>query len=380
MAVVISPLYPDVGDVVTLTIDNATGSHVAFEIVSVPTDGLTVPGLVLDGGAGQFARSKLQGADDTSALQGSDTDTLAILVSEGKLTNQQTFLTAGEYSIKAFDLRVWNQPPSFGGDPSGTLRSKLISVQSTTVHIGKTVDLFVGAGSDGATLRLQVNDSTVRVASLVNPTTDVATSAAAQTTVAAALTALVGSTVTAAGNNLLTATENLRDNYEAHRVDVSGGTPIHDAADTTNAIVSGDGTINSIDAAIAVMNELLVTMIKHFTDGSAAAVPWHSPAAGDEDDLENLPVASAASDLASGTVLLADLRERCYERHRQSVTALPPDVHGSVDSGNALSANTKLDDLIVAFLDAIVKQSMTNERDEPQGVIDAAALYGFKTT
>ena len=112
MAVIISPLYPVTGDTVTLTIDNATGSDVAFEISTIPTGGLTPLGLIEFGTSLSSASSTLR-AEQDAGRAGSVTDQLAFLAAEGRLTNQQIFLTAGEYTITAFDMRVWNQPPGF---------------------------------------------------------------------------------------------------------------------------------------------------------------------------------------------------------------------------------------------------------------------------
>jgi hypothetical protein len=227
---------------------------------------------------------------------------------------------------------------------------------------------MLAEGGQGATLRLTINDNNVRAATIINGTDEKATTAATGAAVTAALTAIVGSTVTAMGTDLQTGVADLRTNYEAHRVRLGG---CHGAADNTNSIDRGDA--DSQEGAISLLNELRTQVLKHLQDSTAAAVRWHAV---NEDDLKNLPIAQTATGLASATILSADLRERCYEAHR-SQTANPAS-HGVADAVNTLNAPTLLDNIIVAYFDALAIIDPPIVSGDPEGAIDADHRYGFE--
>ena len=102
-------------------------------------------------------------------------------------------------------------------------------------------------------------------------------------------------------------------------------------------------------------------------DNGRDVTRWHTA-----DDRANVWHAPAASDLGSAQVLLSDLRERGYERHRADA-----DAHTTtVDSVNELSAPTLFDALVVAYFDELAAASVTAPAGEPEGVADALHL-GF---
>ncbi len=351
MAITTSPSYPVVDEEVAITESTATGDVQVVSVDSRPsasTKTLSFLTVNID-------------APPTNIYQ----------IAEGEYqTNATTFDEPGEYDVTVYDMRRWEGAPGFDGDGAGELYYELIATFTGTVHVGAYVELpILAQGGDGVTLRLTVNDQTVRAAELVDATTEAARVAALNSTVEAALAVLVGDAVSAMGTDLQTGVADLRVNYEAHRKLIGVG-PVHIASDVTNSVDRGDA--DSQAGAISLLNELRDQLIKHLWDSSAAGSPWHPV---NEDDLKNVPVAAAATDLASATVLSADLRERCYERHRAQTAN--PASHGVADATNVLNAPTDLDDLIVAYLDELVVVSPTVAAGEPEGAVDAEHRYGF---
>ncbi len=362
MTISTSPTYPVVGETITLSSDALSGTDRVWILSSVPAESALTTGLL---------------------VTPTDEDQTGVVAALLAGTNVETFTpdVAGEYGVTVVDIRRDPGAPSFDGDPAGVRGVHILGTEEGTAHVGATSDLYIGTeAGDGATLRLTIVDETIRAATLVEPTTETARIAALQSSVTSPLAALVGVTVASAGTDLQTGVADLLTNYEAHRELTSGS--VHVSADITNG-VHAHGT-GSQAAAIATLNLLheallghLLTSTTEYNLGGNAPVggssnPWHTE---DHDDGTNVPVAPAAQTLAQATVLSADLRERCYERHRVQIAS--PDTHGAADSTNTLAAPSKLDDLIVAYLDAIVATNPTAPTGEPEGIQDARHRYGF---
>jgi len=346
IALVTSPLYPVEDDTVTFSVTGALGTLQGYEVTGAPS-GIS-PGFVLESASD----------DDPSLEHHARADNLGTTL---KVTK------AGRYTVNIHDYRRSGGIPSFLAQPTGESRIDLAQVASVTFDVGVAVVLPVlTLRGDGGELKLTIVNSTVRVATIANTNNEKSRIAALQSTVTAALTALVGQTVTAIGNDLQTAVNDLRANYEAHRVATGGGMPVHLAADTTNQTDREDA--DSQEGAIALLNRMLYVIRQH--SQVTGATPWHT-----EEDWKNQPAAGDANDVASATVLLADLRERVYERHRVQVAN--PVSHTNADNANALTANTLLDDVIVAYFDELMKPDPTAPTGESEGLGDARHLYGF---
>lgn len=358
MAITTSPTYPAEGVAVTVGSTVNTGAvaqHIVLELTSVPAQSALATGFVL--------------TDDTDA----DAYTSAVEVAEAGLdTAVVTLDVGGEYGLTIYG--VWALPPASlttGADDGQTaMRYRLKFRDAVTLDVGAFVELpVVTTAGDGASLRLQVNDATIRAATLVDPSTERARIAALQTAVLAALAALVGQTVAAVGTDLQTGVNDLLANYEAHRILVGAPPACHLVADATN--VAATTAANSQAGAIQLLNRLRAVVLAHAQVSPAGFVgAWHQV-----DDLLNTPLAAPAGDLGTATVLSADLRERVYERHR--VQAAAPAVHIGADATNDLAAPSLLDTAIVAYLDALAILDPTAPAGESEGAQDAAHRYGF---
>ena len=345
MTISISPLYPVVGDDITFTSSTATGDHSVIAITSVPSASTTEVGIV----------TALADDYQYSAL---------VAVEEQAEADTAALDEPGEYGVTLYDIS--ELPGIRATDNSGSRRRfKINSSDAGTIHVGAIVDLpirtFTGRG---ATLRLQVNDRTVRAASLVDPTDEGARVLALMAAPVAGVAALVGLNSAVMGNDLVTGTNDLLAAYEAHRATAAG---VHTVADTTN--VADRTAVTSLAGAINALNQLRTVITAHQQLVPAAA-PWHPVA-----DFKNVVLAAPANDMASATVLLADLRERAYEPHR--IQAAAPACHIGADAVNALTAPTQLDTAIIAYLEALVTVNPPVLAGEPEGAHDAAANFGF---
>ena len=340
---------------IELGVTAATGDTFCYELTSIPTGSRLRLGFLTD---------PLKSSVPTP-LSSAQVEQLASL-DANVFHDEFTPDVAGEYTIRVYEFRRFDVIPSYPGDPAGDRRFALVATQSTTVHVGgETLLRIVTERGDGGDLRLQVNDETVRSASIINTTSELARTAALQSAVTTPLAALVGVTVPLLGTLLQAGANNLRTQYNVHRAAVGG---IHVTGDTTNVVELGAAA--SQDGAIRLINEIRDELVDHLLNSTdAGGAFWH---ASGSDDLANVPVVGAATTLAAATVLLYDLRERVYERHR----ILEP-LHGVADAVNALTAPLPLDDLVVAYLDELVSANPAVIAREPEGLTDAAHLYGF---
>ena len=358
IALVSTPTYPAAGSSVTLSITGGAGTVVVWELTSAPDSSALSLGLLIDG------------------VDENDTAPIAALdVAEQEL-NTESFTpdVAGEYGFTAYDIRQVIAIPQYAGDPSGDQRWELLATGHGTIHVGDYTDLpIVAESGDGATLRLLVVDTTVRGASLVDSTTDLARVAALDATTVAALAALVGVAVGSVGTALTSGVNDLLSNYAGHRATVVGPPNVHPSADNQNTCNRDDA--DSDEGAILVLNELRDVLIAHCQNSTATGGSWHR-----EDDYSSTPVAGPATDRASATVLSADMRERVYERHRvlDLADGDNPAPHNTNDTANPLAAPTVLDTAIISYLDALAIANPTPPAGEAEGLADMAHAFGFR--
>lgn len=342
MTLAYTPAYPVPGDTVTLSVTgpSAPGSNrQEYEITSVPSRSTITPGRILD-------------------LNGDPTDEFVPDV-------------AGQYGIRVYEYRESGYaPPRYPNDAIGASRLRLLANQSGFVNVSAVVSMPIATmRGHGSTLRLTINDGTVRAAELTLHANELSRIASAQSAVTTALDNLVGVAVSAIGNNIVTGVSDLRAKFEAHRVLVGGG-PVHINADTTNAVQRF--TSNATEYSIALLNELYSKILAHTQAGASVALPYHS-----NDDAVNVALVGTASNHGQATVLFADLAYRVYERHRVQTNSPLPAVHTTADNTNVVVAAAPLSLLIVAYLDAIAILDPTAPTGESEGANDAAHRYGF---
>lgn len=331
--------YPVAGTLVTLAATGARGTSREFELTSTP---------------------------DESALSLGHFNDL-----EGNPMNTFTPDTAGEYGIKIVDYRDTGFAPSrWEGDVTAQRGKKLLQSATGIVYVGEVVELpIVTLLGHGATLRLTIVNETVRIARLVNPLTEVSRLVCLDEDVLAAADDLVDLTISALGNDLVTAVGDLVTNFEAHRGDTANN--VHAFVDSVNAMlrlyVSSSASIAYV---IDQLNEARGRVDPHARAGSSST-RWHVA-----DDTVNTLLVGQASNLATATVLMADLGYRVYDRHR----ALDGDVHEEADVLNAMATAAPLTLFIVAFLDAIALIDPVVVPGESEGAGDAAHRYGFART
>lgn len=326
------PEYPVVAEQVTLTSDVGDASATVYSLTSKPTDSALTLGRLVD--------------------------------AQGNAVQYFTPDTSGAYGITA-DNYLELCP-----DPAAGIVLKYLGQTTTTLQVGRAMDLEIGAlNGHSATLRINVVGSTIREASLVNLATDLARSAALDTTVAAAVAALVGETIASVENDLITNANELRAQYEAHRILV-GTPPVHVTQDYVNQTISKPA--RDVSTAIILMQELATRIIGHMMPGVLDA-GWHGTA---WDTKNVLMVAPRCTTLAQATVLSADLRFRVYNRHRtQTVT---PSSHGNADTTNTLTTAKSLSAAIVAYLDYVAASDPTAPTGQAEGIGDAIAKLGFR--
>ena len=297
MAVVISPLYPVVGEDVTITSSTNAGTITVVEVTSVPS----IATLALD----------ILRLDEADA-QGQDQGDAGALKTAEQLqnTNITAFDAPGEYGVVVYQIQEIPGIPATVNDRGGERRFRILGTDTGTIHVGAIAELAIATiHGDGASLRLQVNDGTIRAASLVDHANEPSRVAALDAAVVAALAALVGQPIVSVGASLVGATNDLLRNYTAHIADAGVHTV---AADTTNDVDYTPAA--NVEGALFLLNQLRQALTFHLTGGSGAASPWHT-----DDDFSNIPTTATANNRAAATVLCAELRERVFERHRIAI-------------------------------------------------------------
>lgn len=292
-----------------------------------------------------------------------DSDSVLNIAAAGNATASFTPDLPGEYSVRIYLVHRLPGASVLGAD--GAQRWRVKTTDTGTIDVGGYADLpILTARGVGATLRLTIVGNSVTGAAFRDFTSSPARVAALQSSVTDALTAIEGTTVATALGVFQTRVADLL----AEVADHTGGTTWHTSADTKNAITLAAPTTQ--DAAITVLNHVR----EKFSEHVVHIVDVHSNA-----DAAAIPIVREAATLAEATVLLADLRERCFERHRVRGTASTPPIHINAggDTTNALTSPTKLDDIIVSFLDALVEADPSVASGESEGLYDAAHMAGF---
>lgn len=346
MALTYTPTAPVSDDEVTLSLTGATGSLYVYELTSAPDQSDLDTGLLLE-----------------NVPEGATAPGSAQAAAEGEY-NADSFTpdTPGEYGITAYEFREVVGSPSFAGDPCGDERVELVATQTGTVHVAATVDLQIRDKlGNGATLRIKITDEAITSASFVNPTTEAGRVAALDATVVAELATLATLLPSTIGTQLQTGANDLRTQYEAHRILAPH---VHNVADAINVVTMS--AAYSQASAIDLTNHLLDVISAHELDTTAHA---------GGQDLKNYPIVGKASTLGEATVLLYDLRERVYELHRLQAAA--PASHTAGDTWSVCSAPLPLDDVVVAYLDALASANPTVASGEPEGATDMAHRFGF---
>lgn len=340
MAITTDPAYPLPGATVTLARTGGVGLYTEYELTVKPSKSTLKTGLLRD-------------------LKGGPVDTFKPDVQ-------------GAYTFRALEYVEYSGAGSSSPtDVVGAARKELRGSQTGTVYVCASLELYIATMyGHGATLQLKVHDDTVRSADLVKPSTELARLAALQPDVVAAIAALVGVAAApgALGEVFIADVNALAACYDKHR---GTGSPVHeDDADAINALKRKDAY--SIQAALDRLFELAGLLEAHMRQGFDAGA-WHS-----EDDSKNLPVAARGQSLFGGVVLLADLRERVFERHRAQIAS--PAAHGAADEdlGSAMIPPLPLTVAIVAYLDALAAENPTAPAGEQQGVSGLAHGLGFK--
>lgn len=337
MAILQDPIYPIPGEEVTLSMTDGAGTRVDFELTSVPPQSALALGRLLDNA-------------------GAPIDTFTPDV-------------PGEYGVLAYDIRETGvAPPRFRDDPIANPGIRVLGTQTGTVHVAAVMSLpITTAVGHGARLEIRVVNTTVRAAALLEPLTELSRTAALEGAVVTALGNLVGVLVSALGNEFVSGVTDLRAKFELHRGTLGG---VHIVADTVTAMLNYPP--NSVDYAIAVLNELHDKLVRGHMQAGSSAPRWHAV-----DDGKNVPLAGRATNLAQGTVLFADLAYRVYERHRVQIAS--PAAHGGAgDTTNALAtAAAPLSALIRDYFDAIAALTPTTAAGESEGADLAAHRYGF---
>lgn len=331
-----SPSAPLPGETVTLSTDVSDGVCKCY-LVSVPDGSSLTPGVLVDASGANISTFEPD--------------------------------VPGDYAFTVSEFRRYNVPPSYPGDPIGEARDKLVSTASITVTASDTLDLPIRTTlGHQVTLRIVVPGSGAVTASLVNPTTDIAKSAALDSTVLAALAGMTnpGSTI---GGNFISEVYTLGQKVILHFATTTGSPPVHASTDTVDTLYREPP--QDVPSAIATLNDIRAKLAgersSHFIQGQGGAT-FHGI-----DDTFNSPIIGPASTLPGAIVLYADLAERCYERHRVTVSS----VHGSADNTNALAAPSQLTSAIVAWLDVVALLSPTVPTGENDEAFLAVHKFGF---
>ncbi len=354
MAILTDPTWPVFGEELELDADATSGTLFVFELTSKPSESEAAIGLLY---SPQVAGELL-----TSA---------SAIARAGAQISTFTPDVAGEYEFKLYDFQEILGVISSDSSRFRESSIRLLDSQTETIHVGALIQLPIRTqNGHGCTLQLQTNDDTIRAAELVDPLDEISRIAALDSSVLSALEDLTTETIPLVGTDLQTGVDDLVENFNAHIDDDPSHAPFTDG----NNAVTREYPAKTQETAIEKLNEAREKFVLHVS-ATSARVRSHS-----NDDSATAPVAATASDLASATVLLADLRERGYERHRIKGNGATPPIHDNAggDTTNVLTAPSLLDVFLVAYLDTIVALDPATVAGEARGARKAAHRYGFK--
>jgi len=341
VTVTCDPTYPVVGDEVTI----AQTITVAATTVTVETPVVTV----------------------VSVPSGSAIDTGPLLDDNGDATLTFTPDVVGEYELLVYPSTEYAAPSGYDGDPGGSTYAVTGTAESFSVYAGASMDMPIRTliGHD-ITLRIKSHNGVVTSAELVNPTSEVASAAALDTTVLAKLAALETVAVSSIGPDLAAKIDELATKYNTHREDLA----YHAASDTFN--VFDWSRPYSQDEAVNRLNLLRPVLLSHLRNANTSATAWHT-----EDDTKNTLIVGIAQNLGAAIVLYSDCY-RVYEAHRVQIAS--PAVHGSADNTNTLASASVLVDLIKTYLAYVAAASPTLPDNYETGLLRLRSLYGFTAT
>lgn len=332
MAITTDPTYPVAEELVTLGLSAASGTVTRFEITSLPPDSNLSTGMLRDASGAYIA----------------------------------TFTpdVPGVYGVKGYDLKDITGIARYAGDPAGTSRTVILSTQTADINVGTELDLPIRTlqGHD-VTLRIIVNDDTVRSAELVDAKSTVADAAANASAVTAALAGLVGEDADDLSSDLHDLANDIREEYSDH----IANEPLfsyHDNEDDVNVVTLYEA--NNDESAIVLLNRLSTLLDAHMVATTTVEDPWHA-----EDDTNTAPLVGKASTVEQAIVLEADIRRR-YESHRVQAGS----IHNPADSFNALAAAGPLNALLVAYLAAVA--APTAKAGDNVGTVKVASRFGFR--
>lgn len=365
---VTSPVFPVEGNTITLSVTGSTNDTFVFEITSVPSTSALATGFIAD----------QDGLDNTIITQSNAQS----LVDQDLIGTSFVGDVGGQYGISVWEFReAVGFTQGHDADRNSDARFDLQATTTFTIDVGVNMDLpIVDRNGDGATLRLNVASTTVRVASLITSTTEKGRVATLQTAVIAAVAALVSVSTTTLGTDIVAAINDFRSRFQDHLKQIAAPAA-HRVVDATNVTLINPAV--DISSAVTMVNDLSEKYVAHCITSSAEvlAFEWHENdvARGGFDDLVNLPHAREAVTLADATVLLADLRDK-YTLHLSAAVSplVEPQVHTEQDTANVLIVATSLlDTAIVTYLAALDDQSPAVPAGEPAGAQALTHNLGF---
>lgn len=296
-----------------------------------------------------------------------------------------TLEKGGGYVFQIDELQVGdpNYPNFTGGyedDPRGAPFETIKSSGSATLYVAAPLTMQLGCGSDTATLKLFVLDSTVVQTDLAvhgetTPRLDVSPSASSRARIAsedsdvrAALAGLAGQLVTTLVGDLGAGLDNLIERLNAHLVQ-SGRHYTNDDANAVNGSFSGATTTAARATSLREFRRLLDRHIRNDDGqgGGTGGAGYHSAA----DWPNQLLDAASPNDALTDGVAQADAW-RAYEAHRVS------SVHKHADAVNKASALPPLLALHCAFLNVLAAASPPTPPTAPAGAALLIAQLGFK--
>ena len=280
-----------------------------------------------------------------------------LLGADGSYLDTFTPDVAGAYGFAVDAYWRSTVPPSYQGDPVGDRRERYRETQTSVVYAGSPMSLRIDTrGAHGGVLALVVANGAIASAELRDFRDE--SSRVAALACSAELAAVVGEAIDDTPD-LLTSAEELRAKLQAHLP----FDPWHGADDVSTVL---PGEAFSHETARRNVDALSRALTGHM----ALLDSVHNEA-----DTRNTPITSPGETDGACFVHVTDLRYRAFARHLLQVGS--PGTHLRTDLDNTLRDATRLEVLIVAFLDAIGAETAT-PTGEQTGAMLAAHRLGFQ--
>lgn len=293
----------------------------------------------------------------TSVPNESAIDVGYLLGADGSYLDTFTPDVQGAYACAADVFWRSTCPAQYEGDPVGDRRERYRETQTATIYVGSPMSLSIATrGAHGGVLALVVANGEISSAVLRDFRDE--SSRVAALAVSAELAAVVGEAIDDTPD-LLTSAEELRAKLQAHLP----FEPWHGADDVSTVL---PGEAFSHETARRNVEALSRALAAHM----ALLDSVHNEA-----DTRNTPITSPGETDGACFVHVTDLRYRAFARHLLQVRA--PGSHLRTDTDNTLRDATRLEALIVAFLDAIGAETAT-PTGEQTGAMLAAHRLGFQ--